>query len=333
LHFSHIGILNFYNIRPKLPPRGDFPAIGLGGSFYMDSSDRNSQPEVYEVRRSHTGIWTAAIIVALVVICIFAFGDTHRQQQKITQLTAHESDMNSTIGQLQGQLSNMSAKLNNVEAEQSAAAANAAAQEKAAKAHHVTPDPRWNKFQGQLDSQAQQLTSEQSAITNAQNSIDQTRSDLEGTINANHDELSGSIAKTHDELVALEQRGERNYDEFDLKKGKSNRFYRVGPISIALRRADPKHKQYNIAMVVDDNQIQKKDVALYEPISLRDSDNSQPIEIVVNKIDKDHIHGYVSSPKYSQAQMTPTSARANGPATQTPATDSAPAPRSNPQSN
>lgn len=299
----------------------------------MDSSEHNSQPEVYEVRRNHTGLWTGAIIVALAVVCIFALGDTHRQQQKITQLTTHESDMNSTIGQLQGQLSDMSAQLNNVQAEQSAAAANAAAQQKAAKTKHAAPDPRWNKLQGQLDSQAQQLTSEQAAISNAQNSIDQTRSDLEGTINANHDELSGSIAKTHDELVALEQRGERNYDEFDLKKVKNNRFYRVGPISIALRKTDPKHKQYNIAMVVDDNQIQKKNVALYEPISLRDSDNSQPVEIVVNKIDKDHIHGYVSSPKYSQAQMTPTSAPASGSATRTPATDSAPAPASNPQSN
>lgn len=297
----------------------------------MDSSERNNQPQEYEVRRSHTAVWAAAFIAALVVVCIFAFGDTHRQQQKVTQLTAHESDMNSTISQLRGQLGSMSTKLDNVQAEQSAAAT-AAAQQKAA-SHHVAPDPRWNKFQGQLDSQAQQLTSEQSAISSAQNSIDQTRSDLEGTISANHDELSGSIAKTHDELVALEQRGERNYDEFDLKKGKNNRFYRVGPISIALRKADPKHKQYNIAMVVDDNQIQKKDVALYEPISLRDSDNSQPLEIVVNKIDKDHIHGYVSSPKYSQAQMTPTSAPANGSATQTPATDSAPAPTSTPQSN
>ncbi|HEY6466804.1 MAG TPA: hypothetical protein VIY69_12475 [Candidatus Acidoferrales bacterium] len=300
----------------------------------MDSSERKNEPQEYEVGRSHTGIWAAAIIVALVIVCIFAFGDTHRQQQKITQLTAHESDMNSTISQLQGQLGDMSAKLNNVQAEQSAAAANAAAQEKAAKTpRHVAPDPRWNKVQGQLDSQAQQLTSEQSAIDNAQNSINQTRSDLEVTINSNHDELSGSIARTHDELVALEQRGERNYDEFDLKKGKNNRFYRVGPISIALRKADPKHKQYNIAMVIDDNQIQKKNVALYEPISLRDSDNAQPLEIVVNKIDKDHIHGYVSSPKYSQAQMTPTSAPANGSATQTPATDSVPAPASNPQSN
>jgi hypothetical protein len=299
----------------------------------MDSSERDNQPQEYEVRRSHTAVWAAAIIVVLAVVCVFAFGDTHHQQQKVAQLTAHESDMNSTISQLRGQLSDMSAKLNDVQTEQSTAAANAAAQEKAAKAHHVAPDPRWNKFQGQLDSQAQQLSSEQTAITSAQSSIDQTRSDLEGTINTNHDELSGSIAKTHDELVALEQRGERNYDEFDLKKGKNNRFYRVGPISIALRKADPKHKQYTIAMVVDDNQIQKKNVDLYEPISLRDSENPQPLEIVVNKIDKDHIHGYVSSPKYSQAQMTPTSAPANEPATQTPATDSAPAPTSNPQSN
>lgn len=288
--------------------------------------------------RSHAGLWAAAAVIVVAAVCIFAYGDTHRQQQKISQLTAHESDMNSTIGQLQSQLSNVTNKMADMQAAQSAAAANAASQ--TANAAHAKTDPRWNKFQGQLKTEQQQLASQQDALTSEQNaiaseesSLDQTRNDLQGSINANHDELSGSIAKTHDELVALEQRGERNYDEFDLKKGKNNRYYRVGPISLELRKSDPKHKHYDLAMMVDDNQMQKKNVNLYEPIWIGDSQDSQPVQVVVNKIDKDHIHGYVSSSKYSQAQVTPTSAPANGPAPQTPEASPAPAPSSNPQSN
>jgi hypothetical protein len=35
----------------------------------------------------------------------------------------------------------------------------------------------------------------------------------------------------------------------------------------------------------------------YEP------DNGQPVEIVINDISKDHIHGYVSAPKYHQSEL------------------------------
>jgi hypothetical protein len=296
--------------------------------------ETNRETVVVEERRSPMG-WIIAGVVVIVAVCVFAYADTHRQQQTISQLTTHESDMNSTISQLQNQLSDVTNKLNDVQAQQSAQATNQTA------AAHAKTDPRWNKFQNQLKTQQQQLASEQdalnneqTALTNAENSIDQTRSDLQGTIDANHTELSGSIAKTHDELVALEQRGERNYDEFDLKRGKNNRFYRVGPISLELRKADPKHKQYNLAMMVDDNQIQKKNVNLYEPIWIGDSQDSQPVQVVVNKIDKDHIHGYVSSAKYnSQAQVAPTSAPADQSMPQTPAASPGSAPESNPQSN
>ncbi len=302
----------------------------------MDSSERNQEQLEREPRSGLSTVWVGVLLVALVVVCIFAYSDSHRQQKTISQLNAHESDMNATIGQLQDQLSNVTAKMNDMQTEQANQAANEAA---AAKARaHAAPDPRWGKVQNQLDAQQQQLTSDQQALTNqqnaladTQNSINQTRSDLQGTIDANHTELSGSIAKTHDELVALEQKGERNYDEFDLAKGKNNRFYRVGPISIELRKADPKHKHYDVALVVDDNQIQKRNVDLYEPIWLGDPSASQPLEIVVNKIDRDHIHGYVSSPKYT-AQLEPTSAPANQPAAQTPENNAAPAPAANPQS-
>ena len=134
----------------------------------------------------------------------------------------------------------------------------------------------------------------------------QQGADLEGKVDSTRDELNGSIARTHDELVALEQQGERNYFEFDLLKAK--RFQRLGPVYISLRKADAKHKTYDLAMIVDDNQLSKKHVNLYEPIWI-DGGDSQQSQVVVNKIDKDHVHGYVSAPKYSQsASLAPASA-------------------------
>ena len=32
-------------------------------------------------------------------------------------------------------------------------------------------------------------------------------------------------------------------------------------------------------------------------------DSPQPVEVVINEISKDHIHGYVSAPKYSKSEL------------------------------
>jgi hypothetical protein len=282
-------------------------------------------------------IWMGAAVVVMAIAGILALVSSHHQQATVDQLTAREGNLTATIATLQNQLNTTTQKLNDMTAAQAAEAQAQAAQQaaqaaKTAKAHAVASkrtarrsavDPRWGQMQSRLDAQQKQLD----ATTDA---INKTRSDLQGNIDSTRDQLNGSIAKNHEELVALEQRGERNYYEFDLSKNKS--FARTGPISLSLRKTDTKHEHYDLALMVDDNQLQKKNVDLYEPIWLNNSDDPQPLEIVVNKIDKNHIHGYVSSSKYTRAQLTPASASGNGQATQTTA-GPAPGANASPQSN
>jgi hypothetical protein len=54
---------------------------------------------------------------------------------------------------------------------------------------------------------------------------------------------------------------------------------------------------------VDDNELQKKKVNLYEPVWIHTETDSQPVQIVVNRIDKDAIHGYISAPKYKPSEL------------------------------
>ena len=250
-------------------------------------------------RGGYLATWVAAAVVLFIVVGLIAFGYNHKEASTVAQLTARQSDTNAEMASLRDQLNMISAKLSDLQTTQANAAANVAKAPAAAASPRVTkratPDPRWKQLQSRVDAQQKQLDDTQTALS-------QTRSDLEGSIGSTRDELNGSIAKTHDELVTLEQRGERNYFEFDLSKAKA--FQRTGPISVSLRKADLKHKSYDLALLVDDNQIEKKKVDLYEPIWLRDSDEPQPLEVVVNKIDKDHVHGYVSAPKYTKAQLT-----------------------------
>jgi hypothetical protein len=154
---------------------------------------------------------------------------------------------------------------------------------------HPTPS-RYDLLQKQIAKQGQQLSATQQAIA-------QTRSDLENSLSSTRDDLNNSIAHNHGELVAMERKGERNYYEFSIVKSKH--FVREGPVSLSLRHTNTKHKNYNMVVLVDDMQLSKKNINLYEPLVLETANDSHPMEVVVNRISKNRIQGYVSAPKYS----------------------------------
>ncbi len=108
--------------------------------------------------------------------------------------------------------------------------------------------------------------------------------------------------------MVLQKRGERNYYEFHLDKSKT--FQRVGPVSVSLRKVNLKHKNYNLALMVDDNQLDKKNVNLFEPVWITLPDRPQPVELVVNQVGKDQITGYVSEPKYRKSELSASAAPA-----------------------
>jgi hypothetical protein len=109
---------------------------------------------------------------------------------------------------------------------------------------------------------------------------------------------SGLIATNAKELNALRELGERNYFEFDL--GKTKQPQRVGPVSIRLRGANLKRNRFTIELWADDKRIEKKDKTLLEPVQFYVQGSRMPYELVVNKLDKDHIAGYLATPKVEQ---------------------------------
>src|ERR1700739_3912812 len=256
-----------------------------------------------------TNRWLVIAIVVLLGVAGVAFGYGYRQQMLVGHLTAQQTVADSTIEQMQGQLNSVTSKLNDMTAAQAqaqaqaqAAAANKPDKKTGASTAHSSgarrttgaADKRYKALQSQLAEQQKQLKDTQDLVA-------KNRADLEGNISSTREELNGSIPKTHDELVVLQKRGERNYTEFDLMKAKQ--FQRIGPITLSLRKADTKHKNYDIEMIVDDNQMSKKKVNLYEPIWIHTENESQPVQIVVNRIEKNLIHGYVSAPKYKPSEL------------------------------
>src|SRR5229473_5033974 len=265
--------------------------------------------------------WLMVARVSMLVLAGLAFGYGYLQQILAGHLAAQQSMATATIKDMQGQLNTLTTKLNEITAAQQDAEA-AAEQAKASAAHtksagakavagkrSATESKRLKELQARIDDQQKQLK-------DTQDQVAKNRADLEGSLNSTRDELSGSIAKTHEELVVLQKRGERNYFEFDLTKSKQ--FQRFGPLTLSLRRADTKHMNYDMSMVVDDNQLNKKRANLYEPIWIHTESEGQPVQIVVNKISKNEVHGYISAPKYRPSELAAATA---GAATVTPVSD------------
>jgi DNA-binding NarL/FixJ family response regulator len=229
----------------------------------------------------------------------------YQQRSVIRQIAAREAELDATIGQLHSQLQDATTKINNIAAVQAAkatAAATAARSEaRAAAAEATMQSARLRLLQSAVNDQQRQIQATRAEMA-------KTHSDLEGNLNSTRNELSGSIARTHEDLVALEKRGERDYFEFDAAKSKQ--FLRAGPLNLSARRTDTKHSNVDLVLVVNDREISKKSVNLYEPVWIYETQDSQPVQVVVNKIEKNWAHGYVSAPKYSRADLSTISAPA-----------------------
>jgi len=108
-------------------------------------------------------------------------------------------------------------------------------------------------------------------------------------------ELTGAIARTHDELVALARRSDRDYFEFNLaKKGARQK---VGTIMIELQKTDAKKNLYTVNLYFDDKRTPRKDKAVNEPVYFYVQGASSALELVVNKVGKNSVGGYMSAPK------------------------------------
>lgn len=267
--------------------------------------DRTEREELVRPSGSSSGRGLVIAAGAAIVAACLAVGYGYHQQSLVSQMASQQGQTSATVDQLRGQVDSLTGKLNEVSASQQAAAeaaaqaaaqANSPAAKSAAGKRSAADAKRLKEMQTRMEDQQKQLK-------DTQDEIALTRSDLEGNLNSTRDDLNGSIARTHEELVALQRRGDRDFVEFNLTKSKQ--FQRSGPLQLSLRKTDTKHKSFDLAMIVDDNQLSKKKVNLYEPIWIHRVDDPQPVQVVVNRIDRDRVQGYVSAPKYRNSELSP----------------------------
>ena len=128
-------------------------------------------------------------------------------------------------------------------------------------------------------------------ITGVKGDLDATKNSIQMA----RSEMGTLIARNHDEIDQLRHMGQRDYFEFTVqRKGGATK---VGGIQIVLKDTNPKKNQYTINVLADDNNFEKKNRSVNEPIFFYTGGSRSALELVVNKVTKSSATGYLSTPK------------------------------------
>jgi chromosome segregation ATPase len=143
------------------------------------------------------------------------------------------------------------------------------------------------------------VASTRTDVATTKSELDNTIADLK-RVRGDMGVLSDRIATNGTELAALRTLGERNYFEFTLTKSKQPQ--KVAGVQLLAKKTDPKRNRFTIEIQADDKTVEKRDRTVNEPVQFYVAKVRQPYEIVVNEVTKDHLVGYVATPKVEMAR-------------------------------
>ena len=142
-------------------------------------------------------------------------------------------------------------------------------------------------------------------VTKVSSDLDKTNSDL----NMARSELGTLIARNHDEIDVLRRQGERDYIEFTING--RNQPQKVGNVTVELKGVNEKRNRSNIVYTVEDKRFEAKNTNVNTPIFFFLSGTRTPQELVINKVGRNTISGYLSIPKVN-SQPSATAASKSG---------------------
>jgi len=207
--------------------------------------------------------------------------------ERYAQLRGEFQVTEKRLGLTQQELDNAHALAAQVQKQQQAAVAqlNQAIAQKAS-------NDEVNKLQADSNAKIGGLSTD---LAGTKQDLANTKSEFTNALTGTKGELNGAIARTHDELVALAHKTDRDYFEFTLPRKKAQQ--KVGTITLELDKTDPKRNVFSFYLIADDKRTYRSNRGLDEPVYLIVNGASSALELVVNKLGKDSISGYVSTPK------------------------------------
>jgi len=271
--------------------------------------------ESYRYENAGTPRWIAVLFailfVLLVVVGFFGYTAITRidaglakanEQNKL--LTAQLEQANARLADTKAHVEVAEQKVGMTQAELAQAKSRAEAIRKEQKA----ADERLTSQLSQVKQESEEkIGAVATEVGGAKKDIEATKSDLETTksrlerVIGDAGVMSGLIARSREDLEELKRRGERNVFEFTLNKSKTPQ--RVGPVQLALQKADTKKQRYTMTVYSDDRVFEKKDKSVDEPVQfyVKGGAGRMLYEVVVFEVGKDRATGYLTTPKEAAA--------------------------------
>jgi hypothetical protein len=288
-------------VAPNLPP----PQPGAPQYVYV-------QPVPQSVPASGGGKmlqWLVAALavlgianLALILMARSQFSDyATKQSDALNVMTRRLDSSDERYAQLRGQFQVSSEKLGLTQQELARAHALAAEvqkQQKTAVAQlnqaiaEKASAEEVNKLQTDSNAKIGGLSTD---LAGTKQDLASTKSEFANALTGTKGELNGAIARTHDELVALAHKSDRDYFEFNLPRKKAQQ--KVGTITVELEKTDPKRNVFSMYLSFDDKRTERSNKAMNEPLYFYVQGAPSALELVVNKLGKDSVSGYLSSPK------------------------------------
>jgi hypothetical protein len=281
------------------------PVLPSNRPFLVTFTDPNCSRDIAEAQgQARTVLWQGVVAYVGLAVLGFSLGYALHEHRVTQSLAAQNQQELASLNATRSQIDSLTATVKALDARNELTPAPVADTTMA----HLTASPP----QRTQDRHVRQLQSQFDAHVKAIEDTRRNMSATHGDLTSTRTKLTGSIARTHDELALLQRNGEHNYYEFDI--GKSKQFLKDGPLGIRLKKADTKHQYADLELLIEDRDLLQKHVNLFETVTFYTPDSPQPGELVINSINKDHIHGYVSKPGYSQLELASMS-NANIPST------------------
>jgi hypothetical protein len=254
-------------------------------------------------------LMVVAVVFVIASVIFMVQAQNRINDMEKTQKAALEkmaTKMEDTNGQLKNEIKVIAGQVGLTQKDLKSRAAALQAEESATRAQLKADEESTKQQFGAVNTE---VTNVKGQVTKVSADVNDTRTDLAATKGKletaigdlnKHSEL---IAMNHDQLELLKHRGDRDYVEFTLYKGKDPT--RLSTVSLQLKKVDPKKSQFTLYVMADDKRIEKKDRNLYEPLQFYTGRDRNLYEVVITAVDKNAVSGYMSTPKNVASAAAP----------------------------
>ena len=124
-----------------------------------------------------------------------------------------------------------------------------------------------------------------------------------GTSGSRRSEVATAVSRKYEEPIRSAKSGGRSYYWFTLTP--SAQFKQLGTVGLSLRK-DPKHRYFDLRLMFENSKVEKKHVKLEVPVWINAADRLQSVVLVLTRIQRNYVRGYLSESSHRRLETTAT---------------------------